>query len=103
MIKEKLNTKNKISIIHNILADIPFKTAITSNYDNFIEKTHRNFKVILPDDINKFDKETIASFFKEEMFPIFRIHGSHDNSNSIILTDNDYRDIILKKQIIEKI
>lgn len=97
LIKEKLNTKNKISTIHNILAEIPFKAAITSNYDNFIEKTHKNIRVILPDDINKFDKETIASFFEEDIFPIFKIHGSHDDPSSIILTDNDYRNVIFSK------
>lgn len=97
LIKEKLNSKNRVSIIHNILADIPFKSAITSNYDNFIEKTHRNYRVILPDDINKFDKEIVDSFFEDDMFPIFKIHGSHDDPNSIILTDNDYRNVIFRK------
>lgn len=31
------------------------------------------------------------------MFPIFKIHGSHDDPNSIILTDNDYRNVIFRK------
>lgn len=92
-----MNSKNRVSIIHNIIAGIPFKAAITSNYDNFIEKTHRNYRVILPDDINKFDKETVDSFFEDDMFPIFKIHGSHNDPNSIILTDNDYRNIIFRK------
>lgn len=41
LIKEKLNTNNKTSITHNILSEIPFKAAITSNYDNFLEKLIR--------------------------------------------------------------
>ncbi len=97
LIREKLGTRCKNSIIHNILAEIPFKGAITSNYDNFIEKNHRNYRVILPNDINKFDQVTIESLFEEDMFPIFKIHGSYDDSNSIILTDNDYRNVIFRQ------
>lgn len=97
LIKEKLNTKNQISSMHNLLSEIPFKAAITSNYDNFIEKTHKNTRVILPDDINKFDKDTVNSFFEEDMFPIFKIHGSYEDPSSIILTDNDYRNVIFRK------
>lgn len=97
LIKENLNSKNRVSVIHNTLADIPFKSAITSNYDNFIEKTHRNYRVILPDDINKFEKDTVDSIFEDDMFPIFKIHGSYDDPSSIILTDNDYRNIIFRK------
>ncbi len=97
LIREKLGTRCKNSIIHNILAEIPFKGAITSNYDNFIEKNHRNYRVILPNDINKFDQVTIQSLFEEDMFPIFKIHGSYDDSNSIILTDNDYRNVIFRQ------
>ena len=78
LIREKLGTRCKNSIIHNILAEIPFKGAITSNYDNFIEKNHRNYRVILPNDINKFDQVTIESLFEEDMFPIFKIHGSYE-------------------------
>lgn len=96
-IREKLGTRYKNSIIHSILAEIPFKGAITSNYDNFIEKNHRNYRVILPNDINKFDQVTIESLFEEDMFPIFKIHGSYDDSNSIILTDNDYRNVIFRQ------
>lgn len=97
LIREKLGTRCKNSIIHNILAEIPFKGAITSNYDNFIEKNHRNYRVILPNDINKFDQVTIESLFEEDKFPIFKIHGSYDDSNSIILTDNDYRNVIFRQ------
>ena len=98
LIKEKLNTKSKTSLIHNILADIPFKAVITSNYDNFIEKTHGNARVILPDDINRLDEYTIDSIFEEDMLPVFKIHGSYDDPGSIILTDNDYRNVIFKRE-----
>lgn len=96
-IREKLDTRNKTSAIHSILADIPFRAVITSNYDNFVERNHRNYKVILPDDINKFDQATVESLFDEDVIPIFKIHGSYEDSNSIVLTDNDYRNIIFRK------
>lgn len=31
------------------------------------------------------------------MFPIFKIHGSYEDASSIVLTDNDYRNIIFGK------
>ena len=93
-IKEKLNTKNKNSLLHNALSKIPFKAAITSNYDNFIEKTHSNYKVILPEDINQYDNFFTNSFLNDDYFPIFKIHGSYETPQSIVLTDNDYRNII---------
>lgn len=97
LIREKLGTKNRTSAMHSILAEIPFKAVITSNYDNLVESNHRNYKVILPDDINKFNQETVESLFDEDMFPIFKIHGSYEDSNSIVLTDNDYRDVIFRR------
>ena len=96
-IRERLTITHKLSAVHNILAEIPFKAAITSNYDNFIERNHRNYRVILPEDINKFDKLTIETLFEDDFFPIFKVHGSYEDPNSIILTDNDYRNIIFRK------
>ena len=96
-IQEKLDTRHKVSLTHNLLAEIPFKGAITSNYDDFIEKAHKNCQIILPEDINKLDQGTMASLFKKETFPVFKIHGSYKDPESIILTDYDYRNIIFRK------
>lgn len=96
-IREKLTTTHKSSAKHSILAEIPFKAAITSNYDDFIEKNHTKSRVILPEEIDKFDQLTIETLFKDDFFPIFKIHGSCEDPKSIILTDNDYRNIIFRK------
>lgn len=97
LIKDRLSTKNRVSAMHKLLAEIPFKAVITSNYDNFLEKNHRNYKVILPDDINKDGQDAVSSFFEDDMFPIFKVHGSYEDPGSIILTDNDYRNVIFRK------
>lgn len=96
-IQEKLDTRHKVSLTHNLLAEIPFKGAITSNYDDFIEKAHKNCQIILPEDINKLDQGTMTFLFKKETFPVFKIHGSYKDPESIILTDYDYRNIIFRK------
>ena len=54
--------------------------------------------MILPDDINRLDEYTIDSIFEEDMLPVFKIHGSYDDPGSIILTDNDYRNVIFKRE-----
>lgn len=96
IIKECLNSTNRISQTHNILSQIPFKAAVTTNYDNFIEKTHGNYRVVLPNEIAELDKYDIDSFFQQDFFPIFKIHGSYEKADSIILTDRDYRNAIFK-------
>ena len=96
-IQEKLDTRHKVSLTHNLLVEIPFKGAITSNYDDFIEKAHKNCQIILPEDINKLDQGTMKFLFKKETFPVFKIHGSYKDPESIILTDYDYRNIIFRK------
>lgn len=48
LIREKLGTKNKTSAMHSILAEIPFKAVITSNYDNFVEKNTEIIKSFYP-------------------------------------------------------
>ncbi len=97
LIRERLGTKNRVSVMHKLLAEIPFKGVITSNYDNFVEKNHSNYRVILPDDINNYDMDTVNHLFEDDVFPIFKVHGSYENPDSIILTDNDYRNVIFKK------
>lgn len=98
IIKECLNTNNRFSQTHNILSQIPFKAAITTNYDDFIERTHRNYRVVLPNEISELDKYDIDSFFQQDFFPIFKIHGSYERADSIILTDRDYRNAIFNNQ-----
>lgn len=96
IIKGCLNTQNKYSQTHNILSQIPFKAAVTTNYDDFIEKNHYNSKVLLPGGISELSKCDIASYFQQDLFPVFKIHGSYENADSIILTDQDYRNAIFK-------
>lgn len=55
-----LNTKNRYSKIHDLLSQIPFTAAITTNYDNFIEKTHQNYRVILPNEISELDNFDVS-------------------------------------------
>lgn len=96
IIRECLNSTNRISQTHNILSQIPFKAAVTTNYDNLIEKNHRNYRVVLPNEISELDKYDLDSFFQQDFFPIFKIHGSYEKADSIILTDRDYRNAIFK-------
>lgn len=98
IIKACLNTTNRFSQTHNILSQIPFKAAITTNYDNFIEKNHYNYRVVLSNEISELEKHDIDSFFQQDFFPIFKIHGSYEKADSIILTDRDYREAIFKNR-----
>ena len=62
-----------------------------------IEHRHPNCcNIVLPEDTAKMSSFDMESFFDEEFFPVFKIHGSCEKP-SIILTDNDYRHAIFTK------
>ena len=96
-IKECLNTDGKKSEMHTLLSQIPFKAAVTTNYDDFLEKTHPDNRVILPNELAGFAGEELKTIFKSESFPIFKIHGTSKESKEVVLTDCDYRKVIFEE------
>ena len=73
----------KNTSIHTLLAGIPqFKTIITTNYDDLIEKTHNNIQVI------RKSKDYPKVNPKNQI--LFKIHGDLEEKESIILTNSDY-------------
>ena len=92
IIGQKLSCNGKKSLTHNVLAQIPFKAILTTNFDNFLEQTnaqnHHFYRSLLPNDIN----------ISEEKFsgilPILKIHGSYEKPESIVLTKAGLRDLL---------
>lgn len=93
-IKERLDIFNKKSVTHELLAKIPFKCAITTNFDLFLEKSRSNSEVIYPSDFE--NGNAITANYSQNVFPIYKIHGSYDKIDSIVLTKKDFRDILFK-------
>lgn len=92
IIEKKLSCKGKKSLTHDILAQIPFKAILTTNFDNFLEQSNAQkqhfYRSLLPNDMN----------ISEEKFsgilPILKIHGSYETPESIVLTKAGLRDLL---------
>lgn len=95
-IKRKLDVKDKTSLTHGLLSKIPFKSAVTTNFDSFIEKYKDNSKIVYPDDFEHGNIANVGSV-NNNTFYIYKIHGSYDTPDSIVLTRSDFRNILFKK------
>lgn len=75
--------------VHELLAAIPFRAYITTNYDNLLERAHmqvhnRQLRIILPD--------TAADVLEDSQRarPLLKLHGDLDDPTSIVLGHRDY-------------
>ena len=95
VLKLKLSCEGKKSLTHNLLAQIPFRAVITTNFDSFIEQTNaqngRLCKIILPNDMN------ISEDRLGGVLPVLKIHGSYEVPESIILTKANIRELLFNK------
>ena len=95
VLKQKLSCNGKKSYTHGLLAKIPFRAVITTNFDLFIEQTNsangRMCKTLLPNDMN------IAEERLGGALPVFKIHGSYETPDSIVLTKAGIRDLLFNK------
>src|SRR5690606_38507249 len=68
---------------HKLLAKIPhFKTIITTNYDDLIERTNKQIDIVR--------KNSDYSYTTSKKQILFKIHGDFTDKESIILTKTDY-------------
>lgn len=68
---------------HKLLAKIPhFKTIITTNYDDLIERTNKNINIVR--------KNSDYSYTTSKKQILFKIHGDFTDKDSIIVTKTDY-------------
>lgn len=72
---------------HHKLASIPhFKDIITTNYDKTLE-------IALADNYNLIYKDTDLTYIDKSKTNLFKIHGTIDDVDSIIITKKDYTDL----------
>jgi hypothetical protein len=95
--------------IHSVLADLPCKVYITTNYDDFIvealRKPPRNRKCRHElCQWNGYVEENWQSVFKEdptyvpsvEDALVYHLHGCHQMPQSLVLTEDDYLDFLVR-------
>lgn len=95
VLKQKLSCDKKKSLTHNLLAQIPFKAVITTNFDLFIEQTNaekgRLCRTLLPNNMD-ISVERLGS-----ALPVLKIHGSYEDPESIVLTKEGIRELLFNK------
>ncbi len=85
------------SSTHLLLPQIPFRSIMTSNYDNLIEGAYtlKNSGRI-PNKFTQEDLLSISSPLRKDDFYIFKVHGDFDRPNSIVLGSRDYQKLFFR-------
>ena len=97
-LRDQLSDSNRTSRTHRILAEIPFRAAITTNFDSFIEHSRERSQVVLPDGMEKMGAAGVEALFSDPKgFPVIKMHGTAMDVDSIVLTRGDFRKVLFEK------
>ncbi len=90
LVWDRFGTVTNPSPVHEAIARIPFSLAITTNYDRLLESAYPN----RPNVWTWRDPEALLSSIKHNRFAVVKIHGDVGNGPSLVLTKNQYRDLM---------
>jgi len=79
---------------HEILVQIPFASAITTNYDVLLESAYTVQKGIMPLTFTHTNNAQLAAALGEGSFYIFKAHGTIDDIETVILGRRDYQELL---------
>ena len=90
---------NDLTDPHGLLADLPFELYITTNYDDFLVRALRN-RNRTPQRVVCCWNSSIEGTSPEPPSSanpwVFHLHGSDDDPQSIVLTEDDYVDFLVR-------
>lgn len=99
-LRTRLSDTNRASRTHRLLAEIPFRAALTTNFDAFLERSRssKQVEVVLPDRMDAAGGIGVEQLLNDpEVFPVFKLHGSYKDVKSIVLTAREFRAVIFGK------
>jgi hypothetical protein len=85
-----LNKKSEYKEEIESLKNINPYSIITTNYDDFLEKIFSDYCSVIGQEILKINYANVGE--------IFKIHGCYSNPSSIVLTQHDYNEFLVKKK-----
>src|SRR5262249_43685419 len=92
---KRLAIGDRVSLTQRLLQEIPFRGAITTNFDTLLERSRSNPMVLLPATMNRVGAGGTASILAHrDFFPIVKIHGSMEDPSTIVLTQGEFRTVI---------
>lgn len=82
--------------LHRQLAQLPFSAILTTNYDNLLERVYvaKNRANSFPLVITQTNIAQLPRLASERRFFILKMHGDADDVQTLVLTKQDYRNII---------
>ncbi|WP_029035176.1 toll/interleukin-1 receptor domain-containing protein [Salinimicrobium terrae] len=87
----------KPSATHKLLPQIPFRSIMTSNYDNLIEGAYTlHHSGTIPNKFTQEDLLNISSPLRKDDFYIFKVHGDLDRPNTIVLGSRGYQKLFFR-------
>ncbi len=89
--------KRKPTTTHLRLMDIPFKFAVTTNYDLLLERAYLKKHGDIPAAYTNSQPPEIAEALWRGDYFILKAHGDVNNRASLVLTERDYRKIIYRE------
>jgi len=101
-IKAAVDVSTEPSIALRALAELPFQLVMTTNYDTLFERALREFPrkrpkvhVYSPDRYGPTPVLDDSEMSEKTPF-VFKVHGDVDNPASLVVTDEDYIDFVLR-------
>lgn len=100
-VKAKLRPKDvkpKPSEVHNILAKLPIRVVLTTNYDRLMEHAfHKADKEPWSEIYNRFGNQKQIDSDPTVLTPlVYKLHGSLDDFDSMVITEDNYIDFLIK-------
>jgi signal transduction histidine kinase/ActR/RegA family two-component response regulator len=82
--------------LHNQLTQLPFSAILTTNYDNLLERAYilKNRATAFPFVFTQKNVAQLPRLASERRFFIFKMHGDADDVQTIVLTEQDYKEVI---------
>ena len=90
-IRTRLDAHGLDSPTHDLLARIPFRAALTSNYDTFLEQRREGSRVVLPEEMARLGEAGAKELMQEaDPFPVIKVHGTARHPETIMFGSADY-------------
>jgi len=77
---------------HRLIAALPFRRVITTNWDNLLGETLRQARKSFV----KVVRDADVTFADEEKILLIKLHGSIEQKDSIVVTGDDYYDVFTR-------
>ena len=77
---------------HRLIAALPFKRIITTNWDNLLEEALRQARK----PVVKVVRDKSISYADNEKVLLIKLHGSAEQQDTIVVTGDDYYDVFAR-------